>query len=313
MLPIKFLERLEDIVAADDLPSVMDAMRNPSVAAFRVNTLRTTTQEVISDFERLGIAYNQVGWYSDALWVMPEHRGAVLETALYADQKIYAQNLSSMVPPLVLNPQPGHKILDLAAAPGSKTLQLACLVQQEAELAAVEVVKSRFFKLRENLKRQGADRVRTFLKDGQRVWRHRPAYFDCVLLDAPCSSEGRFKEDDPHSYSYWSERKITEMVRKQKKLLFSAIQSLRPGGTLVYSTCSLAPEENEGVITRMLRRFEGELETAPLPFTVEDMRPALASWRGKPFNPQLKHARRILPSSLHEGFFVCKMVRTQAA
>ena len=309
MLPIKFLERLDGILSETDRSSTLEAMQSTQATGFRVNTLRSSVSAVKARLESLNLMLHPVEWYGEAFWVAPNQRDALMASQDYTDRNIYLQNLSSMIPPLVLEPQPGERILDLTAAPGSKTLQIACLTGQDGELAAVEVVKSRFFKMRENLLSHGATDVKTFLKDGQRVWRHRPEYFDRVLLDAPCSSEGRFRIDEPESYAYWSERKIKEMVRKQKKLLFSAIQSLRPGGTLVYSTCSLAPEENEGVVTRMLKRFDGAIETAPLSISIEAMRPALESWNGKKFDPQLIHARRILPSYLTEGFFVCKMVK----
>ncbi len=290
-----------------DLAGVLDAMRSPRAIGFRVNTLRTDTAAVKTRLGEAGVGYNEVDWFDKAMWIPPDQRELLIDSKIFREHHIYVQNLSSMAAPLVLDPQPGERILDLTAAPGSKTTQLACLVDQVGELAAVEVVKNRFFRLRENLREQGADKVKTFLKDGQHVWKHRTQYFDRVLLDAPCSSEGRFQEDNPDSYRYWSERKIKEMVRKQKRLLFSAIQSLRPGGTLVYSTCSLAPEENEGVISRMLQRFPGIVNVVPLGLSIEGMRPALEDWKGKPFDPQLQHARRILPSYLMEGFFLCKM------
>ena len=105
------------------------------------------------------------------------------------------------------------------------------------------VPRGRFFRLRDNLARHGAENVQTHLADGTRIWRRHPERFDRVLLDAPCSSEGRFRADAPKTYAYWSKKKIAESSRKQRRLCYSAIQCLKPGGVLVYSTCTFAPKK----------------------------------------------------------------------
>ena len=173
-----------------------------------------------------------------------------------------------MVPPILLSPQSEECILDLGAAPGSKTLQLAELMGNQGSIWAVESVRGRFFRLRDNLARYGAENVQTHLADGTRLWRRHPERFDRVLLDAPCSSEGRFRADAPKTYAYWSEKKIAEASRKQRRLCYAAVQCLKPGGVLVYSTCTFAPEENEAIINRVLRQFAGALtvEDIALPF-----------------------------------------------
>ena len=309
-LPEAFTERLQAIVPADRFEGVMAAFGRPAATGFRVNTLKATSSDVRALLEAEGIALQEVPWKPDALWVEAGERAALLASAAYQAQAIYVQNLASMVPPHVLRPLPGERVLDLAAAPGSKTLQMACMMANQGEIAAVEVVKGRFFKLRANLEAQGATAVRTFLQDGTKVWRYRPEHFDRVLLDAPCSSEGRFHLSDPQTYAYWSPRKIKEMARKQKRLLYSAVQCLRPGGTLVYSTCSFAPEENEAMLDKTLRRFGDALRLEPLDLELENMQPPLESWHGRPFKRDLQHARRLLPTETMEGFFVAKLRKT---
>ena len=245
----------------------------------------------------------------DGYWVPAEERAALLASAAYAEEHVYVQNLASQIPPLVLDPQPGERVLDLCAAPGSKTRQIACLMRDEGEIAAVEAVRGRFFKLRANLDAQGTTIVRTFHRDGATVWHHRPEHFDRVLLDAPCSTEGRFRTDEPETFAYWSERKVKEMARKQKKLLFSAIQSLRPGGTLVYSTCTFAPEENEVALDRLLRTFDGKVEVVPVTLPPSGrVQPALDAWKGKALD-RTREARRLLPTETMEAFFIAKLVK----
>ena len=113
--------------------------------------------------------------------------------------------------------------------------------------------------------------------------------------------------DDPESYAYWSERKIGEMQRKQKKLLYSAVQALRPGGSLVYSTCSFAPEENELVVNHVLKKFNGELEILPMDIQQVPVMAGLKAWGKKTLHPDLRHAARILPDGTMDGFFLCQL------
>ena len=309
MFPNDFLERLKHIVPEEKYDFVLEAMTLPKATSFRVNTLIANTVDVVALLMDDGIEMHEVAWNPGAFWVSHEQRDRLLDSSAFSNQKIYVQNQSSMIPPLVLNPQPGERILDLTAAPGSKTLQIACMVDQKAEIAAVEVVKSRFFKLRDNLRAQGATEVRTFLKDGRSVWKSRPEYFDKVLLDAPCSSEGRFHLSEPETFAYWSPRKIKEMVRKQKRLLYSAIQSLRPGGTLVYSTCSFAPEENEAIVHGLAGKFEGKIDVQPIGLQLDNMMNGLRSWNKKVFDRSDVLGVRILPTYFMDGFFVSKITK----
>lgn len=306
-LPAVFLERLKRLVPEAALPRVMEAFAKPRLTAFRINTLRASRQQVLEALSAEGLHPQPVPWYADAFWVKAEAREALLRSMPYQTQQLYVQDLASMLPPLVLAPTPNARVLDLCAAPGSKTLQLACLMQGQGEIAAVEVVRSRFYRLKANVEAQGAPNVRLFLQDGRRVGRYRPEYFDYVLVDAPCSAEGRFHLSEPETFAYWSLRKIEEMARKQYRLLVSAVESLRPGGVLVYATCTLAPEENEAVLDRLLRTFNGALVLEPLTLPLEDQLPGLSAWQGRTFHPDLHHARRILPSTAMEGFFLCRL------
>ncbi|MEP0547730.1 MAG: RsmB/NOP family class I SAM-dependent RNA methyltransferase [Rhodothermales bacterium] len=312
VFPDAFLDRLRTVVPPEHLDATLASFSAPQATGFRVNTLRAESADVIASLEAEGVHPHAVDGLPDGYWVPAEQRAALLASAAYAEDRIYVQNLASQLPPVVLDPQPGERVLDLCAAPGSKTRQLACLMHDEGEIAAVESVRGRFFKLRANLEAQGTTIVRTFHRDGATVWHHRPEHFDRVLLDAPCSTEGRFRTDEPETFAYWSERKVKEMARKQKKLLFSAIQSLRPGGTLVYSTCTFAPEENEVALERMLRKFDGRVEAVPVVLPPSGrVQPALAEWKGKPLE-RAGEARRLLPTETMEAFFVAKLVKHES-
>ena len=200
-----------------------------------------------------------MSWKADAFVIPAAQRRALTECAAYREA-----GSTSKIPPAWCRRSSWRRkgeeyILDLGAAPGSKTLQLAELMGNQGRIWAVESVRGRFFRLRDNLARHGAENVQIHLADGTRIWRRHSERFDRVLLDAPCSSEGRFHADAPKTYAYWSQKKIAEASRKQRRLCYSAVQCLKPGGVLVYSTCTFAPEENEAIINRVLRQFAGAL------------------------------------------------------
>ncbi len=309
-LPPEFLERLQAIVAADDLPGVLDSFAAPAATTFRVNSLKAVEARVLAELADVGIEAQRLPVSIPAFRVPGAQRRRFTETEAVTHGRAYLQNPSSMFPPLVLEPGPGHEVLDLAAAPGGKTLHLAALMGNQGRIGAVEAVKSRFFKLRENLKRGGASISRAYLRDGTRVWRKTPERFDRVLLDAPCSSEARFRADDPQSAGYWGPRKIREMRRKQERLLYSAIQCLKPGGVLVYCTCSFAPEENEQVVDRLLARFPEQLQIEAISLDIPNRRNGLTSWHGKSYGAELAKAVRILPDDVMSGFFICRLRKT---
>lgn len=309
ILPEAFVERLRAIVPEGRFEACCASFTRPMATTFRVNALRGTADQLQFELTRAGFDLQPFAWNPDAFCIPDAQRRALTESSACVEGRIYIQNLSSMIPPLVLDPRPGEEVLDLAAAPGGKTLHMAALMENSGRIGAVEAVRNRFFRLRDNLKRGGADIVQTYLKDGSKVWRQCPERFDRVLLDAPCSGEGLFQIDQPQSFAYWSPKKIAEMVRKQRRLLYSAIQSLKPGGVLVYSTCTFAPEENEGVVDHALTQFGEALEVADIELQFDAMEPGLTAWKERAFDPRLRAARRILPDGIMEGFFVCKLYK----
>ncbi len=312
VLPERFLERLREIIPSPHLDSVLDTFIKPRNTCFRVNTLKSSVDATREALKASGIVPHPVSWYEEAFWIYPTLRQRLLDHRVYREGQIYLQNLSSMIPPLVLNPQPGENILDLTAAPGSKTLQIAALMQNTGRIVAVEKVRPRYYRLLRNIDMQGASNVTAICTNGAFFWKRAPESFDRVLLDAPCSTEGRIHAANPDSYRYWSERKIHEMTQKQKRLIYSAIQALKPGGILVYSTCSFAPEENEAIIAHALKKFGDAIEPIPIALRPGTVQPALREWRGRMFPESVRHAYRILPSPTMEAFFVCKLVKKRS-
>ncbi|MBA1146691.1 RsmB/NOP family class I SAM-dependent RNA methyltransferase [Ectothiorhodospiraceae bacterium WFHF3C12] len=302
-VPPALLERLAEILGADGLRAWQAGAR-PAPVAGRVNTLLTEVPAVHDELRADGFDLERVPWLSEAFTVPPAQREALTRSQAVAAGRVYLQNLSSMLPPYCLAPEPGMEVLDLAAAPGSKTLQMAAMMANEGRLAAVERSRPRFHKLRANCRRAGADCVRLYLKDGTMVGRLTAERFDRVLVDAPCSSEARIDASDPASAADWSEKKIRRLAGLQRRLLSSGLEALRPGGRLVYSTCTFAPEENEAVVAGVLSQFDGAVSLLPADIPVTSSSPGLTVWRGTTLHPSLRCTARILPDGVMEGFYL---------
>lgn len=306
-LPAEFLQRLTAIVPPSWYDQVFATFHQHRTCSFRVNTLRSSTADALAELSALDISASPVPWCAEAFVVPHGQRSLLSTSAAFSEGRIYIQNLSSMAPVLLLNPRPGEQVLDLAAAPGGKTLHLAALMENRGWISAVEAVKDRFFRLKANVETFGASIVHTYLRDGRTVGLACPEHFDRVLLDAPCSSEARFHADNPASWQFWSPTKIREAARKQKPLLFSAWQSLKPGGTMVYCTCSFAPEENEAMVAALLKKYGDAVDILPLELPFANTIPGLTHWLGKEFDPRLERTRRILPDAFMDGFYLAHL------
>lgn len=310
VLPPQFIERLERLLSPEMLAKVLPtfAIRRPTT--LRVNTIKSTKAEIVQELSKLDIIFEEVEWMSDA-FVLPgipfETLGKLMETEIYKVGKIYVQNLSSMIPPLILSPMPNDKVLDIAAAPGSKTTQMAAMVQNTGEIVANDLSQIRIYKLNANLKGQGVINTKTVRMPGQILWRKYPEYFDRSLVDVPCSLEGTIQCDNPKSYEQWSVHKVKFLSQRQKFLLRSAVTSTKLGGTIVYSTCTLAPEENEEVISWILEKEEGNVELMPIELPGIETMDGITQWgNGLPYDERVAMCKRILPSEVMEGFFVAK-------
>ncbi len=247
-----FLQRLPRLLSPQALPYFGKQLQ---VSHFRVNTLKTSISDVHDRLKGMGIHFELVDWYAPALSIAFDKARAVLDSSLVTQGFLYPQGLESMRVVVELDPKPGENVLDLCAAPGSKTSQIAMHMNNEGVLMANEPVRQRFYRLKSVLNLTGSKAILT-MTDGRR-FQTKDGLFDRVLVDAPCSSEGRFKYGQPKTYAYWSLRKIKEMAHKQKGLLLNASRLIKPGGVLVYSTCTFSPEENEEVVEWFFRKSQG--------------------------------------------------------
>lgn len=224
----------------------------------------------------------------------------------------YIQEASSMIPPVVLDPQPGERVLDLAAAPGSKTTQIAGMMHNTGLVVANDSSVPRLKALTANLERIGTINTVITQLAGQRLGRFAAGQFDRVLIDAPCTAEGTIAKS-PEALHRWSENAIRKLSTIQSKLLAGAYQALKPGGTLVYSTCTFAPEENEAVVDGFLR-VHPEADVLAFDLPGLSLAPGLTAWEGVSFDARLAHTRRVWPGAEPmEGFFIAKLHKPEGA
>ena len=325
VIPPLFLERMSRLLG-DEYPAFAAALEEQPVSGLRVNTLKLSpeTFRAISPV-KLG---ESIAWAPSAFILPPftEEMGGRKEPGKHPYHLAglyYLQDPSAMSAAALLDPQPGERVLDLAAAPGGKTTALAALMQESGLLVANEIKEKRLGHLVVNVERWGAGNVIITNETAEGLADHFGANFDRVLVDAPCSGEGMFRKDRSARLD-WSPQMVEGCAARQSNILRVAGKLVRPGGTLLYSTCTFAPEEDEAVIARFLAEFP-EYETVPIPLFPGFM-PGRPDWMeisppvdrhhrqrmaGDILEDSLKNAVRLFPHRIQgEGHFVCLMILT---
>lgn len=274
-LPSRLLDRLSTFLPESDFRAVLAGFSAPRPASFRVNGLKSDFLSVEADLLKKGVRHAHFDAIRGAYVVPREDEYSLKGTDSYYGGRIYVQSLSSMLPVHFLDVPPDARVLDVCAAPGSKTTQIADRLRGRGEIVALEKHQIRYDKLVHNCRLQGADRVRAVKADATAyIAAHPNETFDAVLLDAPCSAEGRIRTDDERTFGFWTEKNVREKAELQSELLEASYGVLKPGGVLVYATCTLAPEENEGVVSALLARHSSaSLEVCAL--DVPEARPGI--------------------------------------
>ena len=303
-LPRDFLGILDATFPQAVAESILRGMGTCRVTTLRVNTLRFDAAGLMRFFQHAAVKHRRVPWYPDAFALTELDERDAEAWDVYRDGRIYLQSLSSMIPALALGPRPGERVLDIAAAPGSKTTQMAAMMENRGLILANDADPVRAQRLAYNVRLQGCSIVEIRVGRGEKLGEEMPESFDRVLLDVPCSGEGRFLVFVPSSSRAWSTKTITECLRLQKRLLASGVRALRPGGVLVYSTCTLNREENEKMVQWALETLPVEVERIPLPV------PGTYAGMARGLDPGVARALRIFPDAEREGFFVCRMRKT---
>jgi tRNA (cytosine49-C5)-methyltransferase len=307
-----FIERISDLlIDKDDIDNFFETAKTIPKKSIRVNTLKISPDDLIKRLEKYDWKINQpYKKYPEIIQIESIlNPGEIGKTKEHILGYYYVQEITSMMPILALDPQENELILDLCASPGSKTSQAGARMKNKGTIIANDLTIGRIVILSANLERFGVTNTIITRHDGQELsskLNRLNFNFDKILVDAPCSGEGNIRLSK-RTYLEWSENLLKKFGKNQKRLAESAIKLLKPGGTMIYSTCTHAPEENESVVQHLLDRFDIKIVQIDLPLKT---RPGILKWRQEVFNPELKKAVRIYHHDNNlEGFFLCKIIK----
>ncbi len=292
-LPLDFKNKYRSLMG-ERAEKLFDAMESPSEDAFRLNPIKPNYKDVNIDLSR-PIEYSDIGYFGDIDGNSIDHLAGYL----------YSQEPSAMYVAELLAPTQQDKVLDLCAAPGSKSTYLANKMSSEGLLVSNEINYKRAKVLSSNVERMGISNTVVTNNSPKDFEKDFAGYFDKILVDAPCSGEGMFRKD-PESVKYWSLDYVEQCANRQKHILDSAYKLLKPGGTLVYSTCTFAPEENEQNVEYLLENYS-DFSIVPVK-KYSGMEDGVPEWGND--DSRLSQALRMFPDHFNgEGHFMCKLVK----
>jgi len=305
-----FEERMHALMPdKTDFKAYEKTIHTPPLDFIRCNTLKISPEKLLEKLKTKG-------WQVSQLY--PKHPEIMLITSNIGPGELgnalehqlgyyYIQEVSSMLPVIALDPKPDDLVLDLCASPGSKTTQMAACMENKGTIIANDLKIDRISILVSNLERCGVTNCIVTRKDAIAFCTHYSKSslpkLDKILLDVPCSGEGTLRSS-PKTFLQWNPKMIKKLSRQQKKFFAFAVKCLKQGGTLVYSTCTHSPEENEEVVSFALENFPIKAETVHIPLK---SRPGLTEWKNDKFHKEVSKACRIYPQDNDsEGFFVSK-------
>jgi len=290
-----FIERINKIN-----PAILAGLKEKNEFSFRINRHKAGL-EAVDELKSEGYFPKPVEW-SEWVYTLPaEDRKKITKSKTYTSNKIYIQNLSSIISALNLDVNEDDWVLDLAAAPGGKSLIFS---EKAKKVSAVEPDKNRFFRMKRNFKEHGAKNIQTYNKDGRFVYKATGEMFDKVFLDAPCSSEAHI--DFAQGITWWNLKRVRRFSKLQKELIISAFESLKPGGEMIFATCTFAPEENEESVDFLLNRYENA-EVVDVNLPIDNIQKGITQWEGKSYRPDVEKTVRILPKGAYSGFYFAKI------
>lgn len=291
----EFLRKmLEEQYGKEVTEKIIQGYQTRRCTTFRVNTLKTTVSKIETILKEKKIEYEKVAWSEEAFVLKNASEKEIKALEIYEEGKIYLQSLSSMLPPIILQPKQGMDILDMAAAPGGKTTQIAAITNNKANITACEMNKIRAERLKYNIEKQGAN-VYVMVQDARKI--DDFFSFDQILLDAPCSGSGTIYLQDSKLQETFTRKLIDKSVISQVALLKKALNILKSGKEMIYSTCSILSCENEKVINKVIK--EKKAEIVPIEFDGMDKLPLLPT--------KIEGTLCVCPNELYEGFFIAKI------
>ncbi len=301
---LNYLLKILDPISADKM---IKSLKSIPPICIRTNTLKISPIELKTRLENLGFKLNEIELVPGAFVVL-EEPVPISKTIEHFAGLFYIQSLSSMLPSIALDPQPGEYILDIASAPGSKATHTAQLTQNSGVIFANDVIPDRLKVLVHNIERLGVLNIAVTSIDGNRFGNILPEIFDKALVDVPCSALGIISKAN-EVLNWWSEDEVRRFSNKQQQLLTSAIKSVKPNGIIVYSTCTLTVEENELVIENALKKLPIEIEE--INFKNIGFDEGITFYNEVQLDERLKKTIRIYPFKFNsEGFFIAKIRKT---
>ena len=288
------LNKVKEIISKyyteEEINKIIEGYQIERYTTLRINTLKTTKEHILNIFKENNIEYEEVSWYPNALVILNKKEEDIIKLNIYEEGLIYLQSLSSMIPPLILNPEPGSQVLDMCAAPGGKTTELACITNNNIMITAIEKNKIRSERLKYNIEKQGVKKCSILNIDSLDLNEYMK--FDYILLDTPCSGSGTYTINNIKIEKEY----LNKLNNTQEKLLNKAITMLKDNAILVYSTCSIYKEENEYIINKVLANHS-DIEI--LPIEEYNNLPLLKT--------SIKGSICLYPNKYYEGFYVIKL------
>jgi NOL1/NOP2/sun family putative RNA methylase len=295
------LSRYQEII--NDWEAFRSACARPLPVTIRVNTLRASPEEVYLRLTNCGFVVSKIDWADDLFLV---NQGKPSKTIEHWLGMFYIQEAVQTVPVRVLDPRPGDQILDIAAAPGGKCTQIASYMHNRGSLIANEPVGKRQPSLMANINRLGVLNATVTSYRGESF--PMGVSFDRILLDAPCSAEGTIRKE-PSLRDGATKSTVDRLSRLQRRLILRSYDLLKPGGVLVYSTCTFAPEENEAVVSYLLSEREASIDEVSVPFHTHA---AVTRWQGQEYALEVERCVRIYPHDIDSGGGFIAFIRKPA-
>lgn len=289
-IPQFLKEKIEKEYGLEILKKIETGFIETKPVTLRVNTIKTNAEKVKIELEKNNIEYEIVEWNKSAFIIKNVKEEEIRKLDIYNNGEIYLQSLSSMIPAIIIDPKERENILDMTAAPGGKTSQMAAIANNKVFLTACEKNKIRLDRLQYNMQKQGVKNINIMQEDSRKLSNYFS--FDKILLDAPCSGSGTENVFN----SNFTEELIKRSCKTQEELLTKALSILKHGGEMVYSTCSILKEENEEILNKVLKKFKAQIVPIQIPKEI----PVLPT--------SIDGVVTICPTKLYEGFFVAKIL-----
>ncbi len=288
-MPDELYEILKNQYGDKLAKEILQEEEKEKYVTLRVNTIKSNIEEIKKVLSLEKIEFENVSWYKDAFIIKNVREDKIRNLDIYNEGKIYMQSLSSMLPPIILNAKEGENVLDMAAAPGGKTTQIAAMGNNKVWITACEKNKIRCEKLKYNIEKQGVKCVNIMTQDARNL--NDLFSFDKILLDAPCSGSGTESIKKCENIK----EKLNNLVKTQEQLLKKALKLLKQGNDIVYSTCSIIEEENENIVGKILEQNIAEIVPIKDIGTIETL------------PSKIEGTQCIKPSEFFEGFFIAKL------